>query len=477
MSKISLNNQLLNYKYLIIFLSKSLTNHRKFAAKPLVEGGVVMNTHANKMKSCLLEIIKEMASDPERFATKKGCFSRNRKFDFETLIKFILSLGSNSLGHQIGEFFEYKEGFPTVSAFVQQRKKLDYSALKYLFQEFNTRSNLALTLFKGYRLLAIDGSDLSLPYNPAEDNVIGSNHLSTLHLNAAFDVETKQFVDAVVQKGIKENECGAACELVDSLTDEHPVIITADRGYESYNLFAHIEERLFDYVIRVKDVGSNGMLSGMDLPGAETFDVTKQVVITRQSTGPAAVNPKKYKYFTKQSRFDFIENSKAPDYEMTIRFVRFKITDDTYESIATSLPEDRFSIDELKEIYRRRWGIETGFREVKYILGLRAVHSKQENSILQEIYARLVMYNFSMSITLNTPPKLKGKEKDLKHHLQVNFTQATRICLHFFKFRGLEPTYDIEATIRRFLLPIRPNRQRQRIAVSTTVVSFNYRLA
>lgn len=433
-----------------------------------------MNTHANKIKNCLFEIIKEMASDPQRFVkSTKGSFSRKRKFSFETLIEFILSLGSNSLGHEIGEFFEYKEGFPTVSAFVQQRKKLDYTALKYLFHEFNTRSNLEPTLYKGYRLLAIDGSDLSLPYNPKEDNVIGNNHSSTLHLNAAFDVGSKQFVDAIVQKGLKENECGAACELVDGLSERYPVIIMADRGYESYNLFAHIEERLFDYVIRVKDVQSNGILSGLDLPETETFDITKQIVITRHSTGPAAVNPKKYKYFSKQSRFDFIENSKSPDYEMSIRFVRFKITEDTYESIATSLPEELFSAEDLKEIYSQRWGIETGFREVKYILGLRAVHSKQENSILQEIYARLIMYNFSMCITTKTPPK----EKNLKYQLQVNFTQATKICLHFFKYRGLEPPYDIETTIQRFLLPIRPNRQRQRIAVSTCVISFNYRLS
>lgn len=459
-------------------MQKPLTKYKKFAAKPLVEGGVVMNTHANELKNCLLEIIKEMGSKPQQFSTSKsGSFTRKRKFGFETLMRFILSLGSNSLGHEIGEFFEYSEGFPTASAFVQQRKKLSYKAFKHLFHEFNRQNDNSPTLFQGYRLLAIDGSDLSLPYNPDEDTVVGKNHLSTLHLNAAFDVETKQFVDAVVQKGIKENECSAACELVDALSEQYPVIIMADRGYESYNLFAHIEERLFDYVIRIKDVKSNGMLSGMDLPDTETFDVTKRIIITRHSTGPAAVNPKKYKYLTKQSRFDFINNSKAPDYEMTIRFVRFKITSDTYETIATSLSEDRFSVEELKEVYRRRWAIETGFREVKYILGLQAVHSKQENTILQEIYARLVMYNFSMAITLNTPIKIEGKEKDLKHHLQVNFTQATKVCLKFFKFRGLEPAYDIEATIRRFLLPIRPNRQRQRIAVSTTVVSFNYRLA
>lgn len=133
-------------------------------------------------------------------------------------------------------------------------------------------------------------------------------------------------------------------DLVDTPSEQHPVIIITDQRYESYNPFAHIEERL--------------------------FDITKRIVITRHSIVPAVVNPKKYKYFTKQSHFDFIDKSKCPDYEMTIRFVRFKITENTYESIATTLSEDRVSVEELKKF------IETAFREVKYILGLRTVHSK-----------------------------------------------------------------------------------------------------
>ena len=46
--------------------------------------------------------------------------------------------------------------------------------------------------------------------------------------------------------------------------------------------------------------------------------------------------------------------------------------------------------EDLKEIYHQRWGIETGFRELKYILGMSAFHSKQENSILQEIPCMLM---------------------------------------------------------------------------------------
>ena len=210
----------------------------------------------------------------------------------------------------------------------------------------------------------------------------------------------------------------------------------ADRGYENYNLFAHIEERLFDYVVRVRDSDNSCMVSGLNLPKTEEYDITKRVVLTRHFSGPAAINTEKYKYLSKKSRFDYIENSKSPDYEITIRFVRFLLDDNTYEVIATSLPEEMFSTEDLKEIYHQRWGIETGFRELKYILGLSAFHSEQ-----------------------------------------INFTQATKICLNFFRYKGKEPPYDIEATIQRFLLPIRPNRKRQRVSVSTCVVSFNYRLA
>jgi len=438
-----------------------------------MKGGDTVNTRANELKDHLNKTISQMALCPDQFSTSDHpAFCRKSKWDFSTLIRFILSFGSNSLGHEIGEFFEYKKGFPTVSAFVQQRKKLNYTALEHLFHCFNDQTLSNPKLFKNYRLLAIDGSDLTLPYNPAEDNVMANHHVSTLHLNALFDVCNKSFVDAIVQKASQENETGAACELVDRIKEKHPVIIMADRGYENYNLFAHVEERLFDYVIRIKDVGSNGIASGLKFPKTEEFDITKDIAITRRSTGPAMVNREKYKYHSKSSHFDYIETSKDPDYEMAIRFIRFPIGEDRFELLATSLPEDIFSSEELKEIYRQRWGIETGFREIKYVLGLSAFHSKKENSVLQELYARLIMYNFSMLITQNVKPK----EKDLKYELQVNFTQALKICLKFFKYREKAPPYDIEATIQRFLLPIRPNRKRQRVTVGNCVVPFNYRL-
>lgn len=79
----------------------------------------------------------------------------------------------------------------------------------------------------------------------------------------------------------------------------------------------------------------------------------------------------------KPTKFDYIESSKSPDYEMQIRFVRFQLSEGNYEVLATSLTEEHFTINDLKELYALRWGIETGFRELKYILGLSVFHSKK----------------------------------------------------------------------------------------------------
>ena len=43
----------------------------------------------------------------------------------------------------------------------------------------------------------------------------------------------------------------------------------------------------------------------------QEYDITKRVVLTRHFSGPAAINTEKYKYLSKKSRFDYIENSKS----------------------------------------------------------------------------------------------------------------------------------------------------------------------
>ena len=103
--------------------------------------------------------------------------------------------------------------------------------------------------------------------------------------------------------------------------------------------------------------------------------------------------------------FDFLptRNRKAvpvTPYALPFRIVRFRVSDSVIETVITNLDPDLFPPSELKKLYAMRWGIETSFRSLKYTMGLLHFHAKKVEHILQEIFARLIMYNFSELITL-----------------------------------------------------------------------------
>lgn len=57
----------------------------------------------------------------------------------------------------------------------------------------------------------------------------------------------------------------------------------ADRGYESFNIFAHLILKGMYFVIRMKKINSNGILSAYDLPDSE-FDTHIRTTLTRRHT-------------------------------------------------------------------------------------------------------------------------------------------------------------------------------------------------
>ena len=61
--------------------------------------------------------------------------------------------------------------------------------------------------------------------------------------------------------------------------------------------------------------------------------------------------------------------------------------------------QKKISTEELRELYNMRWGIETSFRDIKYAAGLLFFHSRKKDLVIQEIYAKLILYNFCELIT------------------------------------------------------------------------------
>ena len=54
--------------------------------------------------------------------------------------------------------------------------------------------------------------------------------------------------------------------------DKRKLFFIADRGYETYNIFAHVQEKEMYYLIRVKDGGRGSMTGSFLLPDKDEFD-------------------------------------------------------------------------------------------------------------------------------------------------------------------------------------------------------------
>ena len=441
-----------------------------------------MNEYPISVKETLSTLIREMSDNPSLFVKNpEKDFIRKRKLPFETVMHLLISMGGNSLYKELLEDSNYDLDTATSSAFVQQREKILPFAFEFLLHEF-TRSFAVSKKFQGYRLLAADGSDLHIPTDPndpdsyfqGKPDIKGYN---LLHFNALYDLCNRLYLDSVIQPRKTINEGRAFVDMVERSRIEGKVIIVADRNYESYNNFAHIEQKAWNYVIRVKDLGSNGILSGLSLPYDGEFDIPINLILTKKHTKEVRANRHIYKFISSTSTFDFLTSESCPFYPISFRVVRLLLDNGTYETLITNLDSFAFRPDTLKHIYKLRWGIETSFRELKYTIGLNNFHAKKQESILQEIFARIIMYNFAEIITSHV---VISQADSRIYCYKVNFTVAVHVCRRFLRSRGNEPPLDLEALIRKNILPIRPLRKSHnniRKTRSKPAVSFVYRVA
>jgi hypothetical protein len=445
-----------------------------------------MNRNSQEVKDLLIGIINKQKQDLTGLVCNPNVdFSRNRKIPYENMILSLLTMEGTTLTNELLRQFGCSATTATSSAFVQQRKKILPIALESLFHDFAAQT-FREDNYNGYKLLAVDGSDIQIPTNLNDEHSLfitkeGVKPYNLLHLNALYNLLTHTYEDAIVFKRKEAFENKALTEMVDRSTIKGKVIVIMDRGYEAYNNMAHIQEKGWFYLIRVKDFGQHktGILHGLDLPDTAEFDEYIDLNLTRKQTNEMKKlfqKKNEYRKIAHNKTFDYLPSkSKKSDatvlYHLPFRIVRFPISDNSYEVVVTNLDATEFPPDSLKKLYGMRWGIETSFRDLKYTIGLLHFHSKKVEYILQEIFASLIMYNFSELITSHVVIE-KGTRK---YEYKVNFSVAVHICREFLLKVNIPP--DIESLIARYITPIRPGRSRPREMKVKQAISFMYRVA
>lgn len=435
-------------------------------------------TFAEHAKSLLLSDISNIAQNPESFVYNPGRdFTRTRKISMQKLIEFYICMESGNIQHELLKYFGFSSDTATVSAFHQQRSKIKPDTFLYLLKQFNSHFNFQT--YKGsYRLIACDGSEFNIPLNENDTDSYyppsgkSKRGFNMLHAIPLYDILSKCYLDVELQPIRKKNEFRAFCTLMDRFdyTVETKPIFIADRGFCSYNVFAHAIENQAYFLIRAKDTYVS-KLCDKDISGKE-FDISLQKIFCRTQSKKKRLHPESdelYKFVCANIDFDYI-SKENPEYQMQLRVVRFKISEDTYENIITNLPEDEFSPDEIKYLYNLRWGIELSFRDLKQTIATEQFHCKSRKYIGMEIYARMILYNFCSFITA----QVIVNKKDTKHIYQVNYSMAIKIC-HKFLSTYTTDAISVESLISSFLLPIRQGRKYERRKRLQPPARFAYR--
>ena len=438
---------------------------------------------SKRIKGALNKSIKTVCQSTNQYCRNpEKDFSRRKKLPMDKVIKTVLGFSSKSLTNELIDVFSGDTSIASASAFVQQRSKILPSAFEEIFKQFINAMN-PVKLYEGYRLLAVDGSDIRTPVNPDDPDSFykqkDSKPYSLYHLNAIYDLLSHTYLDAVVQKRRNWNEHRALCDMVDRYDSPIPSVFIADRGYESYNNMAHIQQIGQFFLFRIKDINGHGILQGLDLPDNDEFDFPVSLTLTNKQsnlTKSLCKDRNHFRFVPSTSTFDFLpvksKYAEPPSFfNLVFRIVRVEVIPGKYEVLITNLPADSFSSEKLKYLYSLRWGIETSFRSLKYTVGLLYFHSKKPEHIIQEIFAKLTMYNYTELIAASI--SIRNATRKLIY--RINFSAAANVCRKFFL--GFCTPDFVEAVIQKNILPIRSLKSKPRLLRSKPAISFLYRVA
>lgn len=306
----------------------------------------------HKVNSALNTAIAEAA----RQCGNGRAFSRRSPLDPKTMLRLLIGADGGTLDKIL-----HTAGIQaTASAVSQRRAQISPDVFRSVFDNFNAGCTDG-DFFRGYRLIAVDGMTISLPRNPASPSFVQNdsipNGVNQLHVTPFYDLLSRTFTDVVIQPEPKKDEIGACVTMLLRSTFDRKTLIIADRGFESYNLIAHmLEKPNVDFLIRVKQQRS-AMREVARLPMLELdCDISFSICTTQKNTDKANSNyvflqvPKKSKpgSSTRRARWDF-----SNYYPMKFRICRFQLDNGEFETVATSLPRS-FTLEDIKECYFRR---------------------------------------------------------------------------------------------------------------------------
>ncbi len=341
----------------------------------------------------------------------------------------------------------------TKSAFVQCRKKIKPEAFKYLsdslIEEFYTDNDDSIKLWNGFRVLAVDGSRLSLPDTQELEKIYGrtKNQSETgvvqARISVLYDVLNKFAIDG----SLSPLSTGEGVLALNHLPfSQKGDLIIYDRGYPSFNLIYEHFEKGIDFLIRVK---------------ADFSNITREFYKSGLYSDIVQIKPGKNAKLSDKSYSK--ETSKA------VRLVKVELPSEEVEILITSLLDSAKYPDSIfKDIYFLRWGVETFYDELKNKIKAENFSGYSQHSILQDFYAALFVSNVQSLIVGEINDELAEESLENRYQYKVNSNLLygflkDRIITLFFSNKEMETIVsELKELFKKHTIPIRPNRKYKR---------------
>lgn len=197
-----------------------------------------------------------------------------------------------------------------------------------------------------------------------------------LDVNSKFMLTTK-----IVEKTVKETTLAMQHlnDLEKKRFDITKFITIHDRGYKSIELMLFTENLNSKYVIRLTKTAFKNQIR-------KTKGNNKIIEINLTNTIIKNFENNDLKPIAKEmSRYQF-------------RIVKITLANGTKEILATNLNQNEFTIEELEELYAKRWSIETGFKKLKSQVMIERFSGYRRIIIKQDFYASIFIYNLATAI-------------------------------------------------------------------------------
>jgi len=343
------------------------------------------------------------------------------------------------------------------SAFIQNRYKLKpelfYQISSLVATDYYIDNDVNVKLYKNHRLLAVDGSMVNLPVT--EDTAAHydyyNNHCKTNDIvlgrvSVLYDVLNNIALDGLL-RNCQESE-GTLFKAHLSIVQQGD-LITGDRNYPSFNSAYQISVRQCEFLFRCK-INFNKLVC--------TF------VESNKKEWATELAPQQGISF-KNLPYDKNERIK-------VRLIKVELESGETEILMTSLlDKKKYPIQDFKDLYFQRWGVETFYDRFKHIIEVERFSGKSHQFIQQEFNCALYISNMQSILTLDieVEKQIKAKTKNRKLEYKVNqsvslgFIREKLISLFILDKKGSkEVMNELKKLFVLHLIPIRPDRKYER---------------